>query len=325
MVYQPQARTERNTTAIMLYVIIALIPAMAAAVWQHGIYQLGVLAVSAVAAVVFEWIYERLTGKPSTVGDLSACVTGILLAMTLPCGCPLWLPVIGDFIAIVIVKQLYGGIGCNVLNPALAGRVVLLLFFPSQMSAWTVPNSLAAYVDGATSATPLSYLYGESGMPVWMSLKTLFLGATGGCIGEISTLALLAGGGYLLIRGVINWQIPAGFLGGAALAALLTVHPGYSAGEWILCNLCSGGLALAAFFMATDYTTSPLTSPGRLVYGIGCGILTIFLRERGSYPEAVSFAVLTMNLLSWALDMLFHRKPFGTSRVHKTETGGAGK
>ena len=205
--YQPQVRTATDTKRIMLNVILALMPALAVAVWQYGVYPLVLALISVASAVFFEWGYRKLMKKTCTVGDLSACLTGLLLALVLPTNAPWWLPIIGNFFAIVVVKQLYGGIGKNFLNPALAGRAFLLASYAAIMGQYNVPKALAA-VDGVTSATPLSYLYSGAAMPGYMGFKSLLLGTIPGCIGELSTLALLIGGAYLLATKVISWRIP---------------------------------------------------------------------------------------------------------------------
>lgn len=312
--YQPQVRTDTDTRRIMLDVIIALLPALAVAVIQFGIYPLIVVAMSVASAVFFEWAYRKLMKKTDTIGDLSACVTGILLACTLPPTAPLWLPIVGTLFAIVVVKQLYGGIGKNFLNPALAGRAFLLASYAVVMGRYAVPSSLSGVVDGVTMATPLTYLYGGSDFPAYFSAGRLFLGAIPGCIGEVSALALLVGGGYLLYRKVISWRIPTAFIGTVAVLTLVFGREGYGHFEWMLYNVLSGGLMLGAIFMATDYATSPVTLNGQLLYGVGCGALTVLIRYFGGFPEGVSYAILIMNLCSWAIDKAFHRHQFGVSK-----------
>ena len=313
--YQPQVRTAKDTRNIMLDVIIALLPALAVSVWQFGIHPLIVCLSSMVSAVVFEWGYRKIMKKDNTIGDLSACVTGILLACTLPASAPWWLPVIGTFFAIVIVKQLYGGIGKNFLNPALAGRAFLLASYATIMGTWKTPVSVAAYVDGATMATPLSSLYGGSLIfPQWFNLKTMFFGAVPGCIGEVSALAILIGFLYLLVRKVIDWRIPVSFVGTVALVCLVFGRKNFSNVDWMLYNVLSGGLLFGAVFMATDYTTSPVTPNGQLIFGAGCGLITILIRYFGGYPEGVSYAILIMNLCAWAIDKAFNRPQFGVTK-----------
>ena len=312
--YQPQVRTKRDTKSIMIDVIIALIPALVVAVWQYGAGVLIPVLTSVAACVFFEWAYRKLMKKDCTIGDFSAAVTGVLLACTLPTSAPWWLPLVGGFFAIVVVKQLYGGIGKNFLNPALAGRAFLLASYPVIMATWSVPSSLKGYVDAETMATPLSYLYTGEAMPATLSFKSLFLGTIPGCIGELSVLALLIGFVYLLIRKVISWRIPVTFIGTVAVLTLIFGHAGYSNGEWMLYNLMSGGLMLGAIFMATDYATSPVTLPGQLLYGFGCGALTVLIRYFGGFPEGVSYAILIMNLTSWAIDKAFRRHQFGVTK-----------
>lgn len=312
--YQPQERTNTDTRSIMLDVIIALLPAVAVAVWQFGIYPLAVIVISMASAAFFEWAYRKLMKKDNTVGDLSACVTGILLALTLPPTAPLYLPVIGSLFAIVVVKQLYGGIGKNFLNPALAGRAFLLASYAGIMGRYAVPNSLKGVVDGVTMATPLAAIYDADPAIAYYSFKSLFIGAIPGCIGEISALALLIGGIYLLIRKVISWRIPVSFIGTVALLTLIFGKEGFSNGEWMLYNILSGGLMLGAIFMATDYSTSPVTTGGQLLFGFGCGAITVLIRYFGGFPEGVSYAILIMNLCVWAIDKAFHRRQFGVSK-----------
>ena len=314
--YQPQVRTDTDTRRIMLDVMIALMPALAVSVWQFGFRILIPVAVSMLSAVFFEWLYRKLLKKTCTVGDLSAALTGMLMAMTLPSAAPWWLPIPGTLFAIVVVKQLYGGIGKNFLNPALAGRAFLIASYAAIMTTWPVPASLAGTVgaDAVTMATPLGYLYAGSAMPETYTYMSMFLGMMPGCIGEISTLALVIGGVYLLIRKVISWRIPVAFIGTVCLLNLVFGHEGYANFDWMMYNMLSGGLFLAAIFMATDYATSPVTLPGQLLYGAGCGAITVLIRYFGSYPEGASYAILIMNLCTWAIDKGFRRNQFGVSK-----------
>ena len=313
--YQPQVRTNTDTRRIMLDVMIALLPAIAVAVWQFGPYPLLVIAVSMASAALFEWGYRKLLKKNSTVGDLSACVTGMLLALVLPPDAPWWLPVIGSFFAIVVVKQLYGGIGKNFLNPALAGRAFLLASYAAIMSGeYLVPRALKGSVDAATMATPLAFLYDGGAMPEYYSFVDLLIGRVPGCIGEISALALILGGLYLIARKVISWRIPVSFVGTVAVLCLIFGYEGYGRVDWMLYNVLSGGLMLGAIFMATDYATSPVTLNGQLLFGAGCGALTVLIRYFGGFPEGVSYAILIMNLCSWAIDKAFRRHQFGVTK-----------
>ena len=313
--YQPQVRTNTDTRRIMLDVMIALLPAIAVAVWQFGPYPLLVIAVSMASAALFEWGYRKLLKKNSTVGDLSACVTGMLLALVLPPDAPWWLPVIGSFFAIVVVKQLYGGIGKNFLNPALAGRAFLLASYAAIMSGeYLVPRALKGSIDAATMATPLAFLYDGGAMPEYYSFVDLLIGRVPGCIGEISALALIVGGVYLVLRKVISWRIPVSFVGTVAVLCLIFGYEGYGRVDWMLYNVLSGGLMLGAIFMATDYATSPVTLNGQLLFGAGCGALTVLIRYFGGFPEGVSYAILIMNLCSWAIDKAFRRHQFGVTK-----------
>ncbi len=312
--YQPQVRTNRDTKSLMLTVIIALIPAVIAAVYQFGMYSLAVVAVSVASCVFFEWGYRKLMKKSCSIGDLSAVVTGMLLALVLPAGVPLYVPVVGSLFAIVVVKQLYGGIGKNFLNPALAGRAFLLACYALVMGNWIVPNGLSAQVDATTMATPLSYLYGDSALPEYFSKLNLFLGNRPGCLGEVSVLAILIGAVILFAGKVIDWRIPVSTIGTVAVLTLIFGKEGYGRVDWMVYNLLSGGLMLGAFFMATDYSTSPVTANGRLLYGFGIGAITVLIRYKGGYPEGVSYAILIMNLCSWAIDKAFHRHQFGVTK-----------
>jgi len=312
--YQPQVRTNTDTRRLMLDVIIALCPAAIWAVVQFGVSALVVMVSSVASAVFFEWGYRKLMKKSATIDDLSAVLTGLLLAMTLPPTAPWWLPVVGTFFAIVVVKQLYGGIGKNFLNPALAGRAFLLASYALTMGTYAIPKALKGTVDGITMATPLSYMYGTSAMPSYFNLKAIFLGTIPGALGEVSALLLLIGGVYLILRKVISWRIPVAFIGTVALLTLIFGHNGLDRGGWMLYNVLCGGVMLGAFFMATDYSTSPVTLNGQLLYGVGCGIITVLIRYFGGFPEGVSYAILLMNLCSWAIDKAFHRHQFGVSK-----------
>ncbi len=319
--YQPQVRTKTGTSNIMLDVIIALIPAIAVGVWQFGARVLALLAVSVLSAVFFEWGYRKLMKKPDTIGDFSACVTGILLVLTLPSNAPLWMPVIGAFFGIIIVKQLYGGLGKNFVNPALAGRAFLFFSWTKIMTDWAVPNAMPkaanVFVDGASMATPLSLMKDKAADAISNSYDymDMFIGKMPGSIGEISALALLIGGAYLLIKKVINWRIPVAYIGTVAVLTLAFGREGYTNFDWMMCNLLTGGLFLGAIFMATDYSSSPVTLNGQLLYGFGCGALTVLIRYFGGFPEGVTFAILIMNLCAWAIDKGTRGRQFGVSKA----------
>lgn len=305
----PHIRGNRTTRNIMLDVILALVPALVGGVVFFGWRALVLTLISAAACAFFEWGYRKLMKLDCTVGDLSAIVTGILIAFVLPVKTPIWILVIGDAFAIIFVKQLFGGIGQNFMNPALAARAFLLISWPVALTTWTA-NKL---VDAATSATPLG-TFAEGGSLEGMKLLDLFLGKTGGCIGEVSALLLLIGGLYLVVRRVISVRIPLSFIGTVALLAFLFPQNGcdrlYSMGFQVL----SGGVMIGAIFMATDYVTSPVTHWGQILFGIGCGALTIFIRYFGSYPEGVSFAILLMNACVGIFDRIGRKKRFGEGK-----------
>lgn len=302
----PHIKHTATTTKVMAEVLIALIPAFVWGVIVFGLNAFLMPAIAVAASVLFEFLTQKLLKKPVTVGDLSAAVTGLLLGFNLPASDSYFLPVVGAAFAIVVVKQLFGGIGKNFVNPALAARVFLFLSWPDKMAAFPAPFDRAV-VDAVASATP------RSGAAV--SLLDLFLGKCGGSIGEISVLLLLIGGIYLMVRGIITWHIPVAYLGTVALITLLFPQGGgFFDPSFMLFELCSGGLVLGAFFMATDYVTSPITGKGRLIFGVGCGLLTVFLRYFGAYPEGVSFAILVMNCLVWYIDKLTRPRVFGGAR-----------
>ena len=301
----PFIRSKTDTSTIMRDVLIALVPALAVAVFQFGVQALLNVAISIASCVFFEFAYRKLMKKHSTIHDLSACVTGVLMVYCMPVGATWWMIVLGSFFAIVVVKQLYGGLGKNFLNPALAGRAFLMASYAVTMGA--------VVVDGVTTATPLSYMYAGEANPY--TVGQMFLGAgLPGAMGEVSALALLAGGLYLIYKKVISWRIPVGFIGTVAVLTLIGGHAGYSNVDWMLQNLFAGGLFLGAFFMATDYATSPVTLNGQLVYGVGCGVLTVLIRYFGGFPEGVSYAILIMNLCAWAIDKAFRRYQFGVTK-----------
>lgn len=277
-------------------VIIALVPALVAAVLVFGFRALLVTAVCVAACVLSEWAFEKLSDRPVTICDLSAVVTGMLLAYNLPVGIPIWQAIIGSIVAIVVVKQLFGGIGQNFANPAITARIIMLLAFSGSMTTWVFP-------DAVSTATPLALIASgdTSSLPSYLDM---FLGRTGGCIGETSTLAILIGACYLLVRRVISWQTPVVFIATVfVFTAILGKEP--------VAQILSGGLMLGAFFMATDYATTPSTSWGRVIFGFGCGIITLLIRIWGSYPEGVSFSILLMNILTPYISAWTRSKPFG--------------
>ncbi len=289
----PHVTTKKSTAVIMRDVLIALLPAVIAGCVVFGLRALLVVAVTTAACVFFEWGFEKLCHTPSTISDLSAAVTGVLLAMNLPVSIPLWQAVFGALVAIVAVKGLFGGIGKNFANPAITARIVMFLAFSKTMTAWVFP-------DAVSSATPLAMMAnGES-----VDYLTLLLGNHGGCLGETSALALLIGFAYLLIRGVISWHTPVCFVGTVFVMSLIL-------GQDAVGQILSGGLMLGAIFMATDYSTTPSTNLGRVLFGIGAGLLTVLIRFYGAYAEGVSFAILFMNILTPYLSKWTETKPFG--------------
>ena len=289
----PHVTTKNSTAVIMRDVLIALLPAVIAGCVVFGLRALLVVAVTTAACVFFEWGFEKLCHTPSTISDLSAAVTGVLLAMNLPVSIPLWQAVFGALVAIVAVKGLFGGIGKNFANPAITARIVMFLAFSKTMTAWVFP-------DAVSSATPLAMMAnGES-----VDYLTLLLGNHGGCLGETSALALLIGFAYLLIRGVISWHTPVCFVGTVFVMSRIL-------GQDAVGQILSGGLMLGAIFMATDYSTTPSTNLGRVLFGIGAGLLTVLIRFYGAYAEGVSFAILFMNILTPYLSKWTETKPFG--------------
>ena len=305
----PHIRGNFRTNRIMLDVVLALLPALIAGICVLGLRALVVTLICVATCLLAEWLYARVTKTRNTVVDGSAMVTGVLLAMTLPHTVPYWLAVVGSVFAIVVVKALCGGLGQNIFNPALAGRALMMLIYPVGLTRYLS-------VDGVSAATPLHHMV----MPALPeeSLLDMFLGRCPGSIGELSALALLAGGVYLVCRKVISARIPVAYLGTVAVITLVFAKTD-SPVQWMLYSLLSGGVMLGAVFMATDYATSPATPIGQIVYGIGCGVLTVIFRYYGLYPEGVTYAILIMNVLVWVIDYYTPIRRFGTKR------GGAAK
>lgn len=303
----PHIRGKRNTQQIMLDVVIALLPALLAGTMIFGMRALLVTLVCAAAAVAAEWVCGMVLYHRNTVKDLSSVVTGFLLALTLPATVPYWLAAIGSVFAIVAVKGFCGGLGKNVFNPALGARAFMMLFWPVHLVRYIAPGS----VDGVASATPLHHMV----MPALPeeSLGQMFMGNIGGTIGEVCTLALLVGGIYLIVKGIISVRIPASYLGTVAVLTLI-FSKGDNAVLWMLYSLLGGGVVLGALFMATDYATSPVTPKGQIIYGIGCGVLTVIFRYFGLFPEGVTYAILLMNACAWAIDRYCAPRRFGTKK-----------
>ena len=288
----------------MMDVVLALLPALAVGLWKFGFRVIPVTTICVGSAIVSEWLYCLLTKSRNTTLDGSAIVTGLLLAMTLPHTVPYWQAALGSVFAIIVVKCLCGGLGQNIFNPALAARAFLLLIYPVGLTRYVG-------VDGVSAATPLHHMV----MPALPeeSILDMFLGNCPGSIGEISALALLAGGAYLVYRKVISIRIPAAYIGTVAVLTLLHYKTDAPL-QWMLYQLFSGGLMLGAIFMATDYATSPATPVGHILYGIGCGILTVLFRYHGLFPEGVTYAILIMNAFVWFIDRNTAMRRFGTGK-----------
>ena len=321
----PHIRSNETTRSIMLDVIIAMLPALAFAIFNFGLRALTLTAVSVVACIFWEWLYRKLMKKPQSMGDLSCVVTGMLLAFVCPVHMPYWMIIIGDFFAIVVVKQLFGGIGKNFLNPALAGRAVLLASYAGTMTSWVDPAAGKAAIIGSnadvvTTATPLAIMktgdFAE--LMATYGVDKMFIGQIPGSLGEVSAVALLIGGAYLIWRKVINWQTPVAYI--ATVAVLTFLFPKQGTGlEWMLYSVFGGGLFLGAFFMATDYATSPVTKKGQLIFGIGCGLFTVLIRYFGSYNEGVCYSIMVMNLLVALIDKYTKPTRFGVVKSDKKE------
>ena len=300
----PHIRSNASTTSIMGDVLIALLPAVVASVLVFGTRALLLEVVCVASSVLFEYLFRRLLKRSNTISDLSAAVTGLLLAFNLPAGFPIWMAILGCFVAIVIVKQLFGGIGCNFANPAITGRIFLLIAFAGQMTTWPTANSYISGIDAVSGATPLA-LIKEGSIEALPAVKNLLFGIRGGCLGETCAIALLIGFVYLVIRRVITPTIPVVYV---ATIALMSLILGYDPIYMIL----TGGVLLGGIFMLTDYATSPATELGKVVFAVGAGIITMLIRNSsGGYPEGVSFAILLMNILCPYIAKLGHKKPFG--------------
>ena len=298
----PHIHAQQDTKAIMAWVLAALAPAGLAGIYFFGFRAAAVMAVCVASCKISEYIWQRLATQTVTVGDLSAAVTGLLLAYNLPPSIPFWMAAVGSVFAIVVVKQFFGGIGCNIVNPALAGRAFMVSSWPVSMTSWTV--------DGVSGATPLAMIK-EGSIADLPGIYDVFIGNIGGCIGETSAAALLIGFAILLYKGIINWHIPVVYIG---TVAALTAALGRPAGP--LYEVITGGLFLGAIFMATDYTTSPMTKKGQVIFAFGCGLLTTLIRVFGGYPEGVSYSILIMNLTVPLIDKFARPRIFGEVKKH---------
>ncbi len=299
----PHIQGKKTVSGIMLDVIIALLPAAIASVLIFGYRSALVIGVCVISAVLSEFLFQKIIKTKVLVGDLSACVTGLLLALNLPVSIPLWQAVLGSVFAIVVVKGLFGGIGKNFANPAITARIMMLIAFTGAMTAYTAPLS----PDLTSTATPLETLKAVgTELP---SLKDMLLGLRGGSLGETCALALLLGGIYLIARGIISWTTPVCYIGTVFILSLI-----YGGMDFALYQVLAGGLILGAFFMATDYSTTPTRPWGKVIFGVGCGIITAAIRFYGSYPEGVSFSILLMNIITPYIDRWTRPMPIGGSK-----------
>lgn len=323
----PHASSPVGTKNLMRDVLIALIPALAMGIYVFGPRALTMTLVSVVFCEIFEWLYCKIMHKPIPCGDLSAAITGVLLVFVCPVTLPYWTIIIGDAFAIIVVKQLFGGLGTNFLNPALGGRAFLMLCYPVPMTTWAAPGKdnwvsiissakTLSGVDVVTGATPLANDFMKKGLlPDGVSLSDMFIGNIGGCVGEVSAIALLIGGIYMLAKGVIRIRIPAAYIITVAVLTLVFSRAPEDVNRvtWMLYEIFGGGLFLGAFFMATDYVTSPNTPKGEVIFGIGAGLLVVFIRYFGGYPEGVCYSILIMNICVWLIDKATLPHRFGVS------------
>ena len=322
----PHTRSPATVSRIMWLVVFALLPALGGSVWFFGTRSLLLVALSVAACILFDALAQKAFGRKPTPFDGSAVITGLLIAYNLPPGVPLWMPVIGAAFATIVVKQFFGGLGHNFINPALAARAFLMVSWPTQMTTlWLKPNGgPLSGLDAASGATPLALVRRAAELvPPGMDLsellrqanslaelKRLFIGNVGGCLGETSALLLLVGALFLILIRVIDWRIPAAYIGTVIVLAL--VLPGSHLTPWF--HVFSGGIILGAFFMATDYVTSPVTAKGRIIFGIGCGVITMLIRLYGGYPEGCSYSILLMNVATPFIDRLTKPRLFGALR-----------
>lgn len=298
----PHVHAELTTQKIMMWVLIALAPSGVMGVWYYGLRALAIMIVCVSSCVLSEYAWQKLTHRPVTVGDLSAAVTGLMLAFNLPVSIPLWMSAVGGAFAIIVVKQFYGGLGCNIVNPALAGRAMMLASWPVAMTTWTL--------DGVTTATPLALIKAGQ-LDQLPSLTHMLVGYMGGSLGETCKLALLIGFAILLWKKIITWHVPVIYI--ITVSALCTLF-GRGAP---MADMLAGGLFLGAIFMATDYATSPITLKGKVIYALGCGALTAVIRTWGGYPEGFTYAILVMNLTVPLIDRATKPRIFGEVKKHE--------
>ena len=310
----PHLVTNMDTTKIMLMVLIGLAPSFLVSIYVFGMRVIALTAVCIAASMFFEWAWNKLMHKTQTVGDLSAAVTGTLIAFNVPSGLPFWIAIVGCFVAIIVVKQLYGGMGKNIVNPAITARIVLFISFATEMTTWPLPRMAA---DATSTATPLGVL-AEGGAELPSNMQ-MFLGFIGGSMGEVSAIALLIGGLFLIWKKIISPIIPCCFIGTVFVFALIYyAAPGNGdALQMAIFHVLAGGVMLGAFFMATDYVTSPLLPMGKVIFGIGCGLLTMIIRLWGQYPEGVSFSILIMNCLTPLIENFCQKRLYGGAKKNE--------
>ena len=306
----PHIVSNMDTSRIMLMVLIGLAPSLLVSTYVFGFRVITLSLVCVVASMFFEWAWNKLMHKTQTVGDLSAAVTGLLIAFNVPSGLPYWIAILGCFVAIVIVKQLFGGMGKNIVNPAITARVILFISYATEMTTWTLPRMAA---DATSTATPLGVLAEGGQLP---SNMQMFLGFIGGSMGEVSAVALLIGGLFLIWKKIISPIIPACFIGTVFVFALI-YYGATGQGDALqmaVFHILAGGVMLGAFFMATDYVTSPLLPMGKVIFGIGCGLITMIIRIWGQYPEGVSFSILLMNCLTPLINNFAEKRMYGGAK-----------
>ena len=310
----PHLVTNMDTTKIMLMVLIGLAPSFLVSIYVFGMRVIALTAVCIVASMFFEWAWNKLMHKTQTVGDLSAAVTGTLIAFNVPSGLPFWIAIVGCFVAIIVVKQLYGGMGKNIVNPAITARIVLFISFATEMTTWPLPRMAA---DATSTATPLGVL-AEGGAELPSNMQ-MFLGFIGGSMGEVSAIALLIGGLFLIWKKIISPIIPCCFIGTVFVFALIyyAATGNGDALQMAVFHVLAGGVMLGAFFMATDYVTSPLLPMGKVIFGIGCGLLTMIIRLWGQYPEGVSFSILIMNCLTPLIENFCQKRLYGGAKKNE--------
>jgi len=311
----PHINNKESVKKIMWGVFFSLLPAGVWGVYAFGISALWVIIVAVLSAVITEGVLQKFSSKKISILDGSAALTGLLLAYNLPSGVPLWIPVAGSAFAIFIGKFVFGGLGKNIFNPALAGRAFLMASWPGYMTAFSKPFSTAQGVDVVTTATPLMLLKEKSVLGN-INYLDLFIGNRGGCIGEVCIIALLLGVAFLFIKKYISWHIPLTFIATVGVFTFIFGKTGLFTGDWLL-QILSGGLILGAFFMATDYVTSPLTYKGQIIFGFGCGCLTAIIRLWGGYPEGVCYAILIMNAVVPLIDRYTRSRIYGVGTVLK--------